>query len=173
MWKTDVPTEIEEATQEVQYMSTTALIIGVVLVALGVYILVWTYLTPGLMANLVPWPLMAVVIFFLMGICGLYVGATVPSSTKKAWADGRYKESDQDLRGMLIAACLGGIVPGIYAMRAIRCLDPLAEKTLPADFSGRACPTCSSLIEPADRFCKVCGTPTNVAAQPPATPPTA
>jgi hypothetical protein len=171
MWKTDVPTEIEEATQEVQYMSTTALIAGVILVAIAVYIIVWTYLTPGLMNNLVPWPLMAIILFLVMGVCALYVGGTVPSSARKAWADGRYKESDKDLRGIVPMACLGGIVPGLYALRAIRCLEPLAEKSVPAQFAGRACPTCSSLIEPSDRFCKVCGTPTGPAAQPPSSPP--
>jgi hypothetical protein len=169
MWRSEVPAEVEEASKEVKRIGTVALIEGVILLILAIYIVVMIYLNPA-----IPYlglPLVAITLFLVMAIAAIYAAMTIPSSVQKSWAAGQYRESDKQLRGMLVVACLGGIFPGYFAYRAISCLDPVTERTPPPSpqFSGTACSRCSAPLGAGDRFCKVCGAPSVPSSPPPQT----
>jgi succinate dehydrogenase hydrophobic anchor subunit len=161
MWKTEVPAEVEEASKEVKRLGTAALIAGIILVVLAIYIIAMIAMNPS-----IPYlglPLVAIIIFGVMAGSAFYA-ASLPSTIQKMWTTGQYRESDKQLRSMLVLTCLGGIVPGVFALRTISCLDPVTERTPPPSpqiAPSMPCPRCSAPMTVGDRFCKVCGTPSN------------
>jgi len=157
MWQTGMRTEVEEASREVKRLSIVALVAGGVLIVLAAYIAVVTYLTPGL--PFVGLPLVAFALFAVMGALALYVGVLIPGHVRSLWEAGKYADSEKALRGILVAACLGGVAPGLLVLRTIREISPLAESTSQAaHVPSRLCPSCSAPLDPHDRFCRVCGT---------------
>lgn len=156
MWQGGVPAEVEEATRESKRIVLVSLVVGIVLLALAAYIGVVTYLTPGL--PFVGLPLVALVLFALMGVMALYVGLIGVNDARKLWESGNYPKAFQGLHSIFIAACLGGVVPGVFVFRTMRTLHPLTE----AAAHGAApvthlCPSCSAPLDPRDKFCRVCG----------------
>lgn len=157
MWQNGVRTEVEEALREVKRLRLVALGAGGVLIVLAAYIAVVTYMTPGL--PFVGLPLVALALFAVLGAFSLYVGVLIPGHVRSLWEAGKYADSEKALRGILGFACLGGVAPGLFVLRTIREISPLADATSPvAHVPTRLCPSCSAPLDPHDRFCRVCGT---------------